>query len=306
MRVLIADDSAVSRRLLQATLERWDYEVVSAVDGTSAWDFLQQPDAPRLAILDWMMPGFTGVEICHMVREQNAEPYTYIILLTSRNQTEDVVEGMNAGADDYLAKPFNFPELRVRLRAGRRIVELQAELLSAREALRQQATHDSLTGVKNRGTIVESLEIEIVRAERTQSALGVIMVDLDMFKLVNDTFGHAAGDAVLRECAGRMRLNIRPYDALGRYGGEEFLLILPGSDCAATNSQAERLRQSLLAKPVEFDGHGIPITGSFGATAFVSGANVEMLVNTADVALYKAKRLGRNRVEFLPVTLDRS
>ena len=306
MRVLIADDSAVSRRLLQATLERWDYEVVSAVDGTSAWDFLQQPDAPRLAILDWMMPGFTGVEICHMVREQNAEPYTYIILLTSRNQTEDVVEGMNAGADDYLAKPFNFSELRVRLRAGRRIIELQAELLSAREALRQQATHDSLTGVKNRGTIVESLEIEIVRAERTQSALGVIMVDLDMFKLVNDTFGHAAGDAVIRECAERMRVNIRPYDGLGRYGGEEFLLILPGSDCAATNSQAERLRQSLLAKPVEFDGHGIPITGSFGATAFVPGANLEMLVNTADVALYKAKRLGRNRVEFLPITPGRS
>jgi diguanylate cyclase (GGDEF)-like protein len=300
MRVLIADDSIVSRRLLQATLEKWEYEVTQAADGDEAWSLLQQPNGPQLAILDWMMPGMTGVELCHRIREGIKEPYVYIILLTSKNQTEDIVEGMNAGADDYLAKPFNLQELQVRLRAGRRIVELQTELMGAREALRDQATHDSLTGIKNRGTIIEALQTEVIRAERTHTPLGVVLIDLDHFKSVNDNFGHAAGDAVLRELADRMRRSVRPYDSLGRYGGEEFLLVLPSADASAAQLQAERLRLLILSQPVRYQETRLPVTASFGVTEFAPGATAELLVGTADVALYKAKRLGRNRVEYLP------
>jgi len=245
MRVLIADDSAVSRHLLEGTLRRWKYEVSVACDGSEAWAMLEQPDAPALAILDWMMPGLTGLDICRLVRKQNREPYTYILLLTSKSLKEDVVEGLEAGADDYVTKPFDQNELNVRLRAGRRIVELQAELLKAREELREQATHDSLTRIWNRPAILEILRREMGRASREAVPLSVVMVDLDHFKVINDTHGHVAGDAVLREAVRRMHASMRSYDAAGRYGGEEFLIVLPRCDRDSSCKQAERLRAEI-------------------------------------------------------------
>ena len=304
MKVLIAEDSPVSRHVLEATVKKWDYEVVSAHDGDQALEILSHADAPRLVILDWMMPGRSGIEVCREIRKLVDQPYRYVILLTSRTQKEDFIEGMNAGADDYVSKPFDQKELQVRLRAGRRIVELQDELLRARESLRRQATHDSLTGLKNRGMIFDLLSTEMSRCEREGGRCGVVMMDLDRFKNINDTYGHACGDTVLREAARRLSESVRPYDAVGRYGGEEFLVILPGCDAETSANQAERLRRVLAETPVVHGGHAIAITASFGVTEWRSGHLPEALVNTADEALYKAKHAGRNRVEFLLPTVE--
>ncbi len=303
MKVLIADDSIVSRHLLNATLTKWGYEVVLACDGSEAWDALQREDAPSLAILDWMMPGLTGVEVCRKLRQlgRERERYTYVLLLTSKGLKEDLIQGMEAGADDYIIKPFDQHELNVRLRAGTRWIDLQAELLAAREALREQATKDSLTKLWNRSAILDMLNGELARSERELRPVGLVLVDLDHFKSINDTFGHFAGDAVLQEAARRMRNSIRKYDSIGRYGGEEFLILLPGCDDQSIYGQAERLRGCLADEKVVVSAASLQVTASFGCTSALPGrpASAETLIRRADEALYMAKRLGRNRVEFL-------
>ena len=229
MRVLAAEDNPVFQSMLKTMLTKWGYQAVIARSGTEAWRVLESEDAPRLAILDWMMPGMDGLEICRRIRSANREPYIYILLLTARTESQDLIEGMDAGADDYLTKPFNAHELRVRLHAGRRILDLQEELLKAREALREQATHDGLTGLLNRTGILEKLDDELSRASRTGTPVSVLMADLDLFKSINDTRGHLSGDAVLREAACRLKAAARRYDSVGRYGGEEFLLCSPAA-----------------------------------------------------------------------------
>jgi two-component system, cell cycle response regulator len=300
MKVLIADDSLVMRRLLQVTLESWGYEVWAAADGAEAWELLQRDDAPQIAVLDWIMPVFTGLEICRLVRRKPRDSYVYLLLLTSKSQREDIVEGMGAGADDYVVKPFDKHELEVRLRAGRRIVELQNALLEIQEALRVQATRDVLTGCWNRRAILDILHRELHRARREQRHLAVVLADLDHFKQVNDQWGHAAGDAVLTESARRLENILRPYDAVGRYGGEEFLAVLPGCDELGALSLATRLAEGLRANPVVFDGIPVTVTGSFGVASIppTSAAELDDLLRTADEALYEAKRLGRDRAVF--------
>jgi len=306
MRILIADDSIVSRHLLDATLRKWGYEVVIACDGNEAWQILQSEDAPKIAILDWVMPGITGPEVCRRVRAhtkgKEKDIYTYILLLTSKSQREDLIEGMESGADDYLTKPFDQHELQVRLRPGTRIIELQQELISAREELREQATKDFLTRIWNRSSILDILDRELERGRRDKKPLGLVLADLDHFKAVNDNYGHFSGDAVLREFVRRMSGSIRPYDAIGRYGGEEFLIVLPGCDDTSTRKQAERMRGALAGEPMAFNEEARLITCSFGATASVPGVDVtaESLIRLCDDALYRAKRQGRNRVVFVP------
>ncbi len=301
MRILIADDSIVSRHLLDSTLRKWGYDVVVASDGIEAWNQLQGDDAPSIAILDWVMPGLTGPEVCHLIRKRARESYTYILLLTSKSLKADLIEGMESGADDYITKPFDQHELKVRLRAGTRIIELQAELLAAREALREQATKDFLTSIWNRSSILEILDREIARSEREHRALGVVMADLDKFKLINDTHGHCAGDAVLKESVRRMQSSIRSYDAIGRYGGEEFLIVLPGCDEACTFGQAERLRRHLRDDHMQISQSIYTVTASFGATSIIPGSKItgESLIRTADQALYRAKDEGRDRVVYV-------
>jgi two-component system cell cycle response regulator len=300
MRILIADDSIVSRHLLDATLRKWGYEVVVACDGVEAWNALQAAEGPLVAILDWVMPGLTGPEVCRRVREREKEKdtYTYLLLLTSKSLKEDLIEGMESGADDYITKPFDQHELKVRLRAGTRIIDLQRELVAAKDALREQATKDFLTRIWNRSSILDILQRELARGARENRPVGVVLADLDHFKSVNDTYGHFAGDAVLREFTRRMQGSIRPYDAIGRYGGEEFLVILPGSDDLNTAAQAERMRSSLDRLPMEINDEERLVTCSFGATSWQPGAepDSEALIRIADDALYEAKRQGRNRV----------
>ncbi len=301
MKILIADDSIVSRHLLEATLRKWGYDVMVACDGAEALELLQRQDAPALIILDWMMPGMTGVEVCRRIRERDNEPYTYILLLTSKSQKEDLIEGMEAGADDYITKPFDQNELQVRLRAGTRLVDLQTQLLKAREDLREQATRDSLTRLWNRNSILGELGRELARSERDARPLGVVMVDLDHFKQINDTYGHLAGDAVLREAARRMQAGIRQYDSLGRYGGEEFLILFPGCSEAESYALADRLRKQLSQTEMSVNESPLRITASFGVTTALPGERwtEEALIRKADEALYIAKKSGRNRVEIL-------
>lgn len=304
MRVLIAEDTIISRHLLEATLRKWGYDVLVACDGVQAKDILLREDSPRLAVLDWMMPGFTGPDLCKLVRQLKREPYTYILLLTSRSLKGDLIEGMEAGADDYLVKPFDEHELKVRLRAGRRIVELNAELFEIREALREQATRDSLTGLWNRHAILEILARELERTRREAKPVGLIMLDLDHFKQVNDGYGHLTGDQVLRESSARMQMSVRPYDAVGRYGGEEFLIVLPGCDAVATAQHAERIRRVIASGSIPTSAGEIWLTASVGATAAFESdcaTNPEQMLRTADLALYDAKGHGRNCVAFRPV-----
>lgn len=302
MRVLIAEDQAVSRRLLTHALEKWGYEVTAVRDGREAWDQLQRDDSPNLAILDWMMPGLNGVEVVRRIRERNAEPYKYVILLTGRSEKGDLVEAMGSGADDYIVKPFNRDELEVRVRAGRRIVELQQELIRMREAVRHQARHDALTGLYNRGAILEILHRELGRARRERSALSIILADLDEFKRINDTRGHLAGDAVLREAARRMGSCVRGYDSVGRYGGEEFLCVLPGCEAAVAEGVAERIRTAVVAEPVTAGEGTLPISVSLGvaSTSGPATPTADALLQAADEALYRAKAAGRNCTRLAP------
>lgn len=295
MKILVAEDDPVTLRLLRVSLERWNYEVIAVADGTQARDALLREGAPKLAILDWVMPGADGIEICRELRKREAGPYIYTLLLTSKSQKDDLLQGLEAGADDYLIKPFDLQELQARLRSGRRIIDLQDQLIAAREAMRDQATRDILTRVWNRAAIMDILQREIIRSGRERRPLSLIMADLDHFKQINDSLGHQAGDAVLREVARRMQSVLRPYDGLGRYGGEEFLVIAPGCDKAAALSLAERLRQSILNAPVPTTGGPIPVTLTLGVLSLGEDSNPESLLRSADDALYRGKKAGRNR-----------
>jgi diguanylate cyclase (GGDEF)-like protein len=299
MRVLVADDEAVSRRLLQSSLTRWGYEVVVAEDGDQASRILLSADAPKLAVLDWMMPGMDGAQLCREIRRSKPEPYTYIVMLTVKRKQDDVIQGLESGADDYVRKPFDPGELKVRLRTGKRILYLQDQLINAREALRDQATRDHLTGLWNRPTILDILGNELSRADREGSSLGIALVDLDAFKCINDVHGHAGGDEVLRVVSRTMSATTRRYDSIGRYGGEEFLVVFPGCDETNAVSHAERLRHAIAEAPLSGPIAAIHPTISVGVA--ISGPrsnrNVVQLIQAADFALYRAKRSGRNRVE---------
>jgi two-component system, cell cycle response regulator len=309
VKILVAEDDPVSRRLLEVTLSKWGYEVVTCVDGQAAWDALKAPDAPQLVILDWMMPRLDGLQVCRNVRnpdERPAELYVYIILLTAKSQKTDMVTGLEAGADDYLTKPFDAQELRMRLRAGRRILDLLDELVRAREILREQARKDSLTQLCTRTTVMELLKHELDRSQRhsmdRDAPVSVVLADLDHFKHINDTYGHLAGDAVLREAARRMRDAIRPYDSIGRYGGEEFLLVLSNCDTLGAAAIAERLLQAVRKDTIVLAEGTVSVTLSAGVATSGAIQEPETLLGAADAALYRAKRSGRNRVEVATAT----
>ena len=288
------------RVLLQSWLEDRGYEVSMAENGDQAWQILQSEHSPKLAILDWMMPGLTGPEICRRLRAGTNLQYRYVLLLTARTDKQDLVAGLEAGADDYLSKPFDALELHARLKVGRRILELQEQLLAAQENLQFKATHDGLTGVWNGAAILQALEKEMERARRMGTSLGLMLLDLDNFKQVNDLHGHLAGDEVLRASARRIAEGVRVYDLVGRYGGEEFLVVAPGCVSPALRQQAERIRDS-LAQPIQSSAGMVRISASIGivGSKLEQGSSIDsrMLVHTADHAMYQAKAKGKNRVE---------
>jgi len=296
LKVLIADDDPVSRRLLQVTLSNSGYETLLASDGAEALRILEREDSPRLVVLDWIMPTLDGVDVCRALRKCALERYSYIILLTVKGNQKDIIEGLDAGADDYVTKPFDLIELKARLRAGRRILELQEQLIASREQLRFDATHDAQTGLLNHEAILEALQKEVLRTRREGTPLGVIMLDIDHFKSVNDRYGHMAGDLVLREVSRRLQLSMRPYDSIGRYGGDEFVVVAPGCNLEKARLLAERLCVSIGSKPIQELAVSIYVTVSLGVSTAVSAKSADQVMRATDEALYIAKTQGRNRV----------
>ena len=296
MKILIADDDPVSRRLLEATLVRFGHEVVAVADGREAVDTLLGENGPRLAILDWMMPKADGLTVCRTMRARSVT-YVYIILLTTRDRREDMMAALDAEADDFLTKPFDVVELGARIRSGGRVLKLQEDLNAAQMAFHHEATHDRLTGLWNRGRILDQLGRELIRARREHRPLSVLIADIDHFKRINDTHGHQVGDEVLRQVAERLGGPSAGRDCVGRYGGEEFLTVLPGCDAARALDAAERLRADVAGRAMQAASTAIEVTVSVGvASTERADDQPASLIRSADQALYRAKAAGRNRV----------
>ncbi|MFK7990698.1 MAG: diguanylate cyclase [Sandaracinaceae bacterium] len=295
MRVLIADDSPTSRKVLETMLRSWGYEVEAYPDGKTAWEALNADDAPKIAILDWVMPGMDGVDVCRALRQQDSDRHVFVYLLSARGKAKDVLEGLDAGADDYLTKPVNPAELRIRLRNGRRLVEAQSALIEAREALRTLAMTDPGMKIWNRRAFMDIATEELARSARRERPVSLLMLDLDHFKSVNDRYGHRAGDAVLEEVAARMNDALREGDPLGRYGGEELVALLPDCPGAPAYIVAERVRRAVAREPIVFEGAVIPVTTSIGVATRQGTEGIAAVIERADQALYSAKRSGRNR-----------
>jgi two-component system cell cycle response regulator len=293
MKILIVEDEPVTRRVLEATMVEWGYDVMVALDGVAAWEIIKGPEAPSLVISDWMMPRMDGLALCRKIRNMDAAGYIYFILLTAKGKQEDVLKGLEAGADDFLAKPFNQQELMYRTRIGKRIIQLKQKIL-------ELARTDVLTGLLNRRALMERIDQEIQRARRENNPFSLILSDIDYFKKVNDTFGHQAGDLVLKKFAHQLTTLSRPYDFVGRYGGEEFVACLPGAGDSQVEAIAERMRKRVEEMTVMLPGGSVPvrITASFGVASLRigSGDTLDSLIKRADDALYKAKDGGRNRV----------
>lgn len=309
MRIFVVDDDPLTLEPIEERLRQQGHEVVPCPDGESAWEAFEKGPAPDAVILDWMLPGIDGLELCRRIRAREEQPYVYIVMLTGRTQPHDLVAGFEAGADDYLVKPFNQTELEARLRAGERILNLQNALIEARETLRDQAMQDPLTGILNHRAILEALTGELNRTHRERQPLSLVLADLDRFKGVNDTYGHLAGDQVLIDVARRMRACLRSYDSLGRYGGEEFLLVLPNCGAAEAERLAERIRGAVSGAPFRAEGVDIRITLSQGVTSWADPEPIAIdhLIRSADGALYEMKASGRNGVrvvDFDPVRAE--
>jgi diguanylate cyclase (GGDEF)-like protein len=299
-KVLVADDDPVSRRVTQATLKDAGYAVVPVEDGAEAWAVLQSRDAPAIAVLDWMMPGLDGPTLCLRLRKLRREPRTYVVLLTARKGHGHAMQGLDAGADDYLTKPPHAGELQARLRVAERTIALQDGLIAAREAIRFRASHDELTRTLSRRAVLEALDREIGRHRRRRTPWAAALADLDHLKVVNDTYGHLAGDAVLAEAAARIRGALRNYDDVGRFGGEEFLFILPSCEPAEAAMVAERVRARVATGRVVTGVGVMDITCSIGVALVRGDTDATAVLAAADEALYRAKAAGRNRVEIAP------
>ena len=293
MKILLVEDSAVDRHNIGRYLQEWHLDFTAVESGTKALKILESLNPPTMALLDWLLPGMDGIDLCRRIRARGGNgQYIYTVMLTAKNRKQDLLTAMAAGADDYLAKPVDASELRARIMVGKRILDLQQSLSFA-------ATHDFLTDLLNRSEIVSALQREISRSEREGRPATVIMADVDHFKTINDSMGHAAGDTVLKEVAERLKSDLRPYDLAGRYGGEEFLLILPGCDLKTGVRRADEIRRLVERTAVSTGCGTAKVTVSMGVTVTPStrGETLAGVLQQADSALYVAKNNGRNRVE---------
>jgi two-component system, cell cycle response regulator len=298
--VLVADDSTVYRKLVEQTLAEEDCVVVFAKSGTQAIEILEQGH-PDLVITDWNMPDRTGIELCQRIRASGPVPYTYIILLTGKTEKENVVKGLSAGADDYLTKPFDRDEFLARVRVGRRLIDLHRQIEAKNRLLEELALTDSLTGLPNRRAIEAWSSRQLSGAARHGFSFWMVLIDLDHFKRINDTYGHEAGDTVLKKFAEILRGRTRLADISGRIGGEEFLFVLTHADEGGAMLVVDRIRQELAVERFDFGGEAVQVTASFGIAGFSGkfAIGFEEMLAQADDALYRAKDGGRNRIEMV-------
>ena len=299
MRILVVDDEPLSRLIVQAAVDQLGHQWTAAEDGEAAWRCFNQ-DKPEVLITDLLMPGVDGLELCRRVRGDTRAGYTYIILVTVLGDRQAIIRGMDAGADDYLVKPLHLFDLQARLIAAQRVTDLHAELDRHRAQLAHLARHDPLTGLGNRRSLQEDLEVLHARSQRYRRGFALAMCDIDRFKAYNDTHGHQAGDQALRAVAATIAQELRGSDNVYRYGGEEFLLVLPEQNLDTALVAVERVRSAVerLAIPQPAVGPGGILTLSAGIAAFGPGAatTAEELLQQADAALYRAKSAGRNQL----------
>jgi len=293
VRILLVEDSAIERQQIGGYLTHWNLDFVAASDSGEAWSCLQSPDAPNLVLLDWMLPGLDGIELSRRIRTLGANgAYIYTVMLTAKDKKQDLLTAMAAGADDYLAKPVDPSELKARILVAKRILDLH-------QSLRFAATHDFLTKILNRAEILASLKRELSRSGREDKPMAIIMADVDHFKKINDSLGHAVGDTVLKEIAERLKSDLRSYDLVGRYGGEEFLIVLPNCSLKVAARRADEIRNLVCKDAIVTTFATLPVTVSMGITASERSQNltIEQLLQQADKALYAAKESGRNCVQ---------
>jgi diguanylate cyclase (GGDEF)-like protein len=302
--ILVVDDNQDNVEVLRVRLDSWGYETHAATNGVEALSYVEQ-SPPDLILLDVMMPDITGIEVAQRIKGNRSLPFIPIIMQTALDSTEAKVEGLEAGADDYITKPIDFAELKARLRSMLRIKRLQEaleerekELLEMNERLRFMSLTDGLTGLDNRRHLNERIDEMFQHAQRLNEPFSVVMCDLDKFKSVNDTYGHQAGDEVLKQLAAILKEEAREIDRVGRYGGEEFLLLLPGTVLDAAVTFAERVRKHVERHTFTFPGGSTKRTASFGVAGWPHPKinDSDTLVRMADDALYVAKETGRNRV----------
>ena len=298
--VLVVDDSPVARKLVEHALPADEYTILSASTGQEAIELFARHQ-PSLVITDWLMPDLSGVELCQRIRSDFQDRFTYIIILTGVSEKSEVVKGLQAGADEYLTKPFHPDELLARARVGRRIIALHREIEAKNRLLEQLALTDELTQLPNRRAVVQWATRQLSGALRHDFPFWVVMADIDQFKLVNDSAGHQAGDIVLKKFSEILRANTRQSDICGRIGGDEFVLIISHAVRDGIELMIQRVREQFEAQHFPFN-NGRVVTASFGIAGFAHGRvqQIEHLMVQADAALYAAKRLGRNRVELAP------
>ncbi len=299
LKILVADDSPVYRKLVEQSLRQEHYEVLFARNGREAMDRFAEHQ-PDLVITDWTMPDISGIELCQRVRHDFQQSYAYIILLTSHTDKEQVIEGLAAGADDYLTKPFHPGELQARVRVGYRIIDLHRQIKAKNRELEEMALTDPLTGLPNRRAIEAWATRQLSAAARHDFPIWVVMADLDHFKTINDSYGHDAGDTVLKNFAEILKSNTRQSNICGRMGGEEFLVLLTHVERENVTTGIERMRKQFQSETFTMAGNTFQATASFGIAGFHGTASPDFrdLVSCADAALYSAKHKGRNRIEF--------
>jgi diguanylate cyclase (GGDEF)-like protein len=303
-RILVAEDNLNARTMLANILKKRGYEVVAVPDGQATWEVLLQPDPPRLILLDWVMPGMDGLEVIRQVRARLIEQPPYIILLTGKHEKDDLISGLETGANDYIQKPFDYEELYARIKVGERTVELQASLYAAQQSLAHLATHDPLTGCLNRRAILEQLTKEISRSRRSGPLLGsgnrvsIGFFDLDHFKQINDQYGHQTGDEVLKGIAELLSGQLRDYDTFGRMGGDEFLVVAPGTDDASYKNLFERLIEKIADARLQTCAGPVRVTISLGVALANRASHEDELLAWADAAMYQAKRAGGNQIVY--------
>lgn len=301
MEIVVADDDFVARGMLTKMLEKLGHSVLPAENGRQAWESIQERHA-RMVITDWEMPEMDGLELCRRIRQDQNHGYIFVFLLTAKDEKENLIRGLEAGADDYLSKPFHQAEFVARLNTGLRILDLETSLQEANEEIRLLSLTDSLTGCFNKRYLAEMLPKEIRRLRRFKHPLSVAICDIDHFKTINDSYGHPAGDSVLKAFAGRIQASIRSdVDWLVRYGGEEFVVILPETRLEQAAVIGERLREAIGGTPFRVGEKALRITASFGLTGFEAATadesvSPEKLIEHADTLLYRSKRDGRNRI----------